>query len=148
MKRFLTRTVVFLFCISTLLSSSLAVEATQFTERVDYGDGSFLTIITTVSPALTRTSTRYATKEIVYTDAVGDKAFSYTLQGWFTYDNQTSRATDASAEMDIFKPGWSLTTHREYCSGSTAYGSATFKGPTGSRTVSATLTCDRYGNVD
>lgn len=78
----------------------------------------------------------------------GIKRFLIPFQGWFTYDNQTSRATDASAEMDIFKPGWSLTTHREYCSGSTAYGSAAFKGPTGSRTASGTLTCDRCGNVD
>ena len=147
MKRMITRTLTVLLCISALVSSALAAEPDQITERVDYEDGSFLTITTTVYPVMTRASSRYATKEFAYTDAAGDKAFSYTLQGWFTYDNQTSEATNASAIIDIFKSGWTLNSNSEYCRNNTAYGRATFKGPAGLQNVSGSITCDRYGNI-
>lgn len=147
MRRMMTRGLALLFCLSILVSTAVAAEPNQVTERIDYEDGSFLTITTRLYPALTRASSLYATKEISYTDAAGDLCFAYTLRGWFTYGNNTSQATNAAAIIDLYKRGWTVSTHNEYCSGNTAYGSATFKGPTGPRSVSISLTCDRYGNV-
>ena len=50
--------------------------------------------------------------------------------------------------ITIYRQGWNISTHSEYVSGNTAYGRATFTGPSGeSRTASLTLTCDKNGNV-
>ena len=148
MKRLSLMGMALLLCINLFMISVSAAEPTQAVEQINYDDGTSLTITTTIYPNYTRASTRYATKEYAYTDAAGDLAFIYTLKGWFSYDGQTSSATSASAAVDIYKRGWSVTSHSEHCSGNTAYGSVTLKGPTGYWSIDATLTCDRNGNID
>lgn len=147
MRYILTRGAALLLCVSMLMSSALASGPVETVERIDCGDGAYLTITTTVYITNARASSRYAEKKYDYTDAAGDTAFIYTLRGWFTYDTKSSTATDADAVIDVYKSGWSLSSHREYCSGSTAYGSATFKGPAGPQSVSGSITCDKNGSI-
>lgn len=148
MKRLSRIGLALLLCVNLLLSSVSALEPAQAVEQISYDDGSCLTITTTIYSNNARSSSRYATKDYAYTDAAGDLAFVYTLKGWFSYDGQTSTATNVSASAAIHKSGWDVTSHQEYCSGNTAYGNVTFKGPTGYRSISASITCDRYGNID
>lgn len=150
MKRIFTGIVALVFCLSICTSAALAAAPAQTTEEIEYyEDGSFLTITTTLYPTLSRASERYAEKQYKYTDNTGEAVYTYTLQGWFTYDLKTSEAIRAVAVIRVHKSGWTVTSYSEYCSGNTAYGNATFKGPLFvTRTVAATLTCDRYGNID
>ena len=150
MKRIFTGIAALVFCLSICASTALAAAPAQTTEQIEYyEDGSFLTITTTLYPTISRASERYAEKEYKYTDNTGDAAYTYTLRGWFTYDLISSEAVRAAAVIHVHKSGWTVSSHSEYCSGSTAYGNVTFKGPLFvTRSINATLTCDRYGNID
>ena len=149
MKKTVTRIVMLMLCLGMLMSSAIAAGSDETVTRIDYEDGSYMTITTTTYASVSRASTRYAEKKYTYTDNQGDKVYTYLLKGWFTYDNVTSEATDVNASAVIHKSGWDVSSHSEYCSGNTAYGNVTFKGPLFvTRSINATLTCDRYGNID
>lgn len=134
-----------MLCLSMLLPSALAAapQTVQNSEVIWYEDGSYAEIVTTISFAR---STLAADKDYTYKNSSGKKVFSYTLHGEF--DSTTTKATRASGSATIYMSGWSLSSHDEYCSGSTAYGDATFDGPNNvSRDVSLSLTCDKNGNI-
>lgn len=124
-------------------ASATTPKAAQSTETIWFQDGSHAEIVTTIP--LTR-GTLSADKQYTYTNSNNKKVFTYTLHGEF--DSSTHKATRASSIYTCYLSGWSLSSHNEYCSGSTAYGDATFKGPgSASEDVSLTLTCDKNGNI-
>ena len=109
-------------------------------------DGSYA-VITTGNSTAARANTEDG-KTYTYYNAQGQRCFAYTLYASFTYNGVTSQAVSCEGSAAIYRQGWSLSTHSEYVSGSTAYGQASFTGPDGQvRTVSLTLTCDKNGNV-
>lgn len=147
MKRTLSSVMAVLLCLSALLPSAMATgySPQQTVEIIWFEDGSHAEISTTTTSPVTRT-TLSADKEYTYWNSADKEVFSYILHGEF--DSSTSRATKVSYLVTFSLSGWSLSSHSEYCSGSTAYGSATFKGPSGAtEDVSLTLTCDKNGNV-
>ncbi|NCE64033.1 hypothetical protein D1159_05385 [Pseudoflavonifractor sp. 524-17] len=142
-RAFVTAFLVLSLCVCTV--SAQENPSVQSTEVIWYEDGSCLEI-TTIVDTQARASAKSAKKIFDY--KVGGKvAISYTLQGWFEYDSSTSKAVDTDASIDIYQPGWSLTSNRETCSGSTVRGTATFSGPSGSKTLSGSITCDKNGNI-
>lgn len=114
------------------------------TVRIDYEDGSYALV--TVHTGVARgTTSDY--KTYTYYTLAGQRCFSYTLSATFSYNGRTSRAESAYAEIAIHSRGWTVDSHSEYTSGSTAYGQAVFSGPGGTRNVSLALTCDANGRV-
>lgn len=147
MKR-LARGVIFLLCIGMLLTPALAAGPEEQQETVIvYEDGSCLTITLTVYPFQSRSTARYGTKAYDYTDNSGSKVFTYTLEGWFTYDGTTSQATNVKGTAAIYKSGWSVQSHNEYCSGNTVYGTITASDSSTSKTIYGYITCDKNGNI-
>lgn len=143
MKRTYALVIVLLLCINILASPAAAFGVP---ERIDYDDGSYA-IITTEICSQTRTKISES-KIYTYYNALGQRCFSYTLRAAFTYNGITSSADECHYLVNIHRRGWSLSTHQEYTSGSTAYGSATFSGPDGeTHSVDLSLTCSKNGNV-
>lgn len=144
MKRILSLMAVLVLCLSVLMSTASA--ANQTGERIDYEDGSYA-IITTGAAGLTR-ATCNESKTYTYYNPSNQRCFSYTLYASFTYNGITSSADYVNYNAAIYRQGWDILKHNEYTSGKTAYGSATFTGPTGTQyPVSLSLTCDKDGNV-
>lgn len=143
MKRISFVVVALLLCFHILISPAAAIEGE---ERIDYEDGSYA-IITTGAGSLTR-AVIDKDKTYTYYNSSGQRCFSYTLYASFTYNGTTSSADDCHYFISIYRQGWEISTHREYVSGNTAYGSATFTGPEDqTRSLSISLTCDKDGNV-
>ncbi|MDE6931265.1 MAG: hypothetical protein K2P37_01115 [Oscillospiraceae bacterium] len=143
MKRTYVLMIVLLLCLNILTSPAAALGTL---ERIDFDDGSYA-IITTEIVSQTRTEISDS-KTYTYYNASGQRCFAYTLYATFTYNGSTSSADECYYLADIYHRGWDISTHREYTSGSTAYGSATFTGPDGqTRPVYLSLTCSRNGNV-
>lgn len=133
----------FFLCLIILISPAAASE-TQ--ERINFEDGSYA-IITTRTDSMTR-AVKDGSKTYAYYNSLGQRCFSYLLWASFTYNGITSSADDVDFEIYIYRQGWDISTRREYVSGSTAYGSATFTGPDDqTRSLSISLTCDKDGNV-
>lgn len=128
------------------LLANTASAANKLEERIDYENGSYA-IITTITSGVARANVADS-KTYTYYNSSNQRCFSYTLNATFTYDGRTASATSSSGGASIYRQGWSLSSHNEYTSGSTAYGSATFSGPNDeSRPVSLSLTCDKDGSV-
>ena len=138
------RALSLLFGLSMFLSCAHAITP-QNIEVIWFEDGSHAEIVTLQSSTRSVTG---SSKTYTYWDSGNKKVFSYTLNGDFSYDGNTSKVTRVTYSSNIYLSGWSLSSHNEYGSGSTAYGDATFKGPGGaSEDVSLTLTCDKNGNI-
>lgn len=143
MKRTYALMIVLLLCLNILTSPAAAFGAP---ERIDFDDGSYA-IITTEIVSQTRTEISDS-KTYTYYNESKQRCFSYTLYATFTYNSITSSADECHYLVNIYRRGWSLSTHQEYTSGSTAYGSATFSGPDGeTHSVDLSLTCSKNGNV-
>lgn len=111
-----------------------------------YDDGSYALVTLGENTDIRASDNFYRT--YTYYNPLGQKCFSYTLHATFTYNGITSRADSCDFSAAIYRQGWDISTHSEYVSGNTAYGSATFTGPDGQiRTASLTLTCDKNGYV-
>ena len=132
---------VFVLVLGTLQPAARAADAAV---RIDYEDGSYA-IITTWAGVSRGTTSDY--KTYTYYDTSGKRCFTYTLCADFSYNGRTSSADSAYAKTDFYSRGWTVDSHSEYTSGSTAYGQAVFSGPSGTRNVSLTLTCDVNGRV-
>lgn len=107
-------------CLIIMLSPAAASE-TQ--ERINFEDGSYA-IITIRTGSMTR-AVRDDSKTYTYYNPLGQRCFSYLLWASFTYNGTTSSADDVDFDIHIYRQGWDISTHREYISGNTAYGSAT-----------------------
>ena len=92
----------------------------------------------------TKTKSGYATIEMY--NKSNELIATLTVYGTFTYNGKTSKATMASCDFDIFMSGWSCTAANSYCSGDTAYATATFEKFL-ARDIDATvtLTCSPSG---
>lgn len=136
---------VLCFCVSTTLAATSDTQQTK--ETIVFDDGSYLEIVTTVEHTTARSNTKKAAKEYIYKTILGEKVCQYVLYGTFSYDGKSSEAVSTVAEATIYQSGWSLKSHKEYCSGNRAYGTAAFSGPSGSKTLGGFIACDKNGNI-
>lgn len=145
MKRLFSILAAALLGLNLLACPALAVDDSN-TYTIFYEDGSYAIVSMNVNPSARSNAAK--DKAYTYYNPQGQRCFTYTIYGTFTYDGVTSRADSCKGGSVIHRQGWDLGTHSEYVSGNTAYGRATFTGPNGeSRTASLTLTCDKNGNV-
>ena len=143
MKRLTISAVAVLLLFNLLLPSAKCTDT--ITERINYDDGSYA-IVETTSSGGARAQTADS-KKYTYYDPLGRKCFFYTLYATFTYNGTTSSADSSTAEAGLYRD-WSVDSHSEYTSGSTAYGDATFSSPSGgTRSVNLKLTCNANGSV-
>ena len=134
-----------LFCSCTVAFAAQAPDMPNV-ETIYFEDGSYLCITTTVQESYARSSKIRASKDYDYYTG-GKLSIRYTLNGMFTYDGSTSKATDVSTQVYFYQSGWSLSSQSKYCSGNRVYGTATFSGPSGDKTLSGSITCDKDGNI-
>lgn len=138
------------FVLAVLLSFNMLFPAAYASsdsavERIDYEDGSYALV--TVDRKNSR-STATEDKTYTYFSSTGEKCFAYILTATFTYNGKTSKADTCYADIYLYVKGWTCTSHSEYVSGNTTYGSAVFSGPNSvTRNVNLTITCDANGNV-
>lgn len=103
-----------------------------------------ITCVTTIyiDDGLSRTSDRrgHVNKEFYYR---GDRVAFVVLNATFTYDGTTATAITASGSHSVAS-GWSYSGQSTWCSGATAYLTATISGPV-SIPVSLSLTCSPGG---
>lgn len=125
-------------------------------------DGSYYTtaigsnntsILSAVSAASTTSITSVTqTKTVTYYNADGVMLWRFTLKGTFIYNGTTSKCTSASSTVNIYGSGWYIDSKSASASGNKAIGSVTMKRKllgvvTSTKTVNATLTCDKNGNI-
>ena len=75
----------------------------------------------------------------------GECVASVVLRATFTYDGATATAVSASGDHSV-SSGWSYSGQFTWCSGATAYLTATISGPV-SIPVSLSLTCSPGGTI-
>lgn len=145
MKR-LSHILVLFFAVMNLMCLPAMAADSPSTQTIFYEDGSYAIVSMNVNPSARSTAVK--DKTYTYHNSQGQRCFTYTIYGTFTYNGVTSRADSVDYRVVLHRQGWDLVTHSEYVSGNTAYGRATFTGPNGeSRTASLTLTCDKKGTI-
>lgn len=117
-------------------------------ERIDYEDGSYAIIVSTINSGNQTRAMTSDSKAYTYYTPSGQKCFTHTLYATFNYTGVSSSVVTCSASTDIYHADWECSFQNDYKSGNTAYSNATFSGPGGvTRSVSLSLTCDENGNV-
>ena len=95
-----------------------------------------------LEPAFARASTRTGGVDQKY-EYNGKEIATVRLTATFTYNSTTATATSASGDHSVAS-GWSYSGQSTWCSGATAYLTATISGPV-SIPVSLSLTCSPGG---
>ena len=146
MKRILT-----IICCLTLLLGivpfcvSASETASQNMQTVE--DGSYIVTELEVTPAVARTARSYTKKSTYYT-ASNTAVFAVSLTGNFNYTyNVSCTATSQSVSVSIYDNSASYVTKTSSRSGATVYGSGTVYYLGKNRTLSLSITCDKYGNI-
>ena len=149
--RILSLSLVIMFALSPLsVSASEVQSATE--NRIDYADGSYVTITITQSPS--RASyVQTGTKTLTYTDANGEVSWVAVLSGSFLFDGTTASCTGGICQVTIYESDWVEVSNSTTRSGATATTELTMglKGLFGitikKLNYTITLTCDKNGNL-
>lgn len=91
------------------------------------------------------TKTGYATG--TYRNASGTAIWDLTVTGTFTYNGSTSSATSSSASVRIYNSTAKFVSKNASTSGNTATGTATVTYNASRTTRSASVSCDKNGNL-
>ena len=134
------------FPVAATASGTPPVQASSV-ETIHFEDGSRLVIETVVFQTTTRSSSRSASQTGIGYDSSGNKTCSLTLKGTFSYDGNTSSATQSTYTYTIYKSGWKKDSASASRSGATAYAEGSFSNASDNLTISLSLTCDRNGNI-
>lgn len=86
-----------------------------------------------------KTSTAYS--------ATGNKLYSITVHGSFTYNGSTASAESSSYSYTVDSALWSFSSGYSSCSGATARASGTFQSVLQSKTQTVSLTCSATGTL-
>lgn len=131
-------------CTQASASESKDILVKQTIEVLDNGD-----IVSTeiyecaVQPRSGKTG--YAT--YTYKNSAGTKIWMLTITGSFTYNGVTSTATSAEASVHIYDANAKTVSKSAYTSGATATGTATVSYLHSQVTGSASVSCDKNGNL-
>lgn len=82
-----------------------------------------------------------------YKNANGTAIWKVTVDGSFTYDGTTSSATSATATVSIYNTNAKFVSKNAYTSGNTAIATGTVKYDLVQTTRSASVSCDKNGNL-
>ncbi len=82
-----------------------------------------------------------------YKNALGTVMWKVTVTGTFTYNGVTSSATDAEVSVSLYSDNVKFVSKNAYTSGASAIGTATVTYNASHTTRSATVSCDKNGNL-
>lgn len=139
---------LFVFC-STIPAYASTSEVSNSVKTVTeyFEDGSYVITKLEVVPSMARTAKTY-TKTSTYYTSSNKAIFSVSLTGNFSYTyNVSSTATGQSVSVSIHDSSASYVTRTSSRSGATVYGSGTVSYAGRNKTLSVSITCDKYGNV-
>lgn len=112
-----------------------------------FEDGSYVVTELKTSPGTARTARTY-TKVSTYYTASNKAIFAVSLTGNFNYTyNVSCTATSQSVSVTIYDSSASYVTRTSSRSGATVYGSGTASYAGRNKTLSLSITCDKYGNI-
>jgi len=126
---------------------------TKQVEKEYYQDGSYAVIETTVEQhndvtLLAAAKTKSAHTTYTYYNTNDEKAWDFTLNGTFSYNGTTAKATASSTSYNIYVSGWKCSDKKAWTTGATAKGSATFTYKSlMSKDVTLGLKCSASGTV-
>ena len=151
-KRFvaLCAILMLLFCIVGKTVNANAV--TQ--ERIEFEDGSYC--ITTIIINSTGTirlfavdsvNNKSASKYANYYDPRGKLLYTTRVTATFSYDGKTAKALSAKSGYSISDSSWSYVSGSADISGNSATATCTFKSSSGTRSLSATISCSPTGSI-
>ncbi|MDD4593249.1 MAG: hypothetical protein PHG06_22950 [Parabacteroides sp.] len=139
------------------------VSSTSDTQLELFSDGSYAIIDTTIEYATiydqesvvatnaiavaSTSSTKTASATYTYYSNSGDKKWSLTVTGRFSYNGSTSKATSASVSHKIFGSGWSCSDTSHSISGATAKATGTFKYGFLTKNAAIGLKCSAKGTI-
>ncbi len=120
----------------------------QTAQTIEYlEDGSYVVTELEVTPTIARTAKSY-TKTSTYYTASNTAVFSVSLIGNFNYTyNVGCSATSQSISVSVYLNSASFVSKTSSHSGATVYGSGTVSYAGRNKTLSLSITCDKYGNV-
>ena len=154
--------IIYIACVLLIMSifpaSAFASNAEVLTtsDITVFDDGSYC--VTTISEkreptygllkALATRSNKTASKTTASYNSNGQKLYSVTVTGTFSYDGSTSKATSAEYSYSIMNSTWKFVSGSAGCSGNTATATCKFKcGIAYSRTLSVSLSCSPNGTL-
>lgn len=157
MKNMKTKRTLALFMLTAIIVSlfALPVSAAELgteiieQETIYYDDGSYLIITLEIDNnaksgmGLMRAGVS-GTKRATYYDSYG-LAWVLNVHGSFTYNGSTSSCTSASSSVEIYRAGWSCTSHYATRSGATATAYGTFKNGLVTKKPVVSLYCSPSG---
>jgi len=117
------------------------------TTRFELPDGGYLLETITEFSDLKASGTKSGEKTVVRYTASGTAVYGVKVTGTFTYTGTSSSAIYSAATVYIYLSGATYVSKSAWYSGNTAYatGSVKYLGITESRTAS--LSCDKNGNL-
>lgn len=154
-KRLLSITI----CAILALTLILPVVQASAVQPLDHGsrdvvmlpDGSYIiTEIHEESGSAFRASsekTKNGSKTSTVYSATGNKLYSITVHGSFTYNGSTASAESSSYSYTVDSALWSFSSGYSSCSGATARASGTFQSVLQSKTQTVSLTCSATGTL-
>lgn len=126
-------------------NSSTETLVSQTVETLDNGDTITIELYECYGKLRT---TKTGHKDYTYYNATGSKMWSVTVNGTFTYTSGvSSKATSASATVNIYNNNVDFVSKNAYTSGSTATATATIKYNASNMTRSVSVSCDKNGNL-
>ena len=142
------RVISFVLCLALFVSCFVFGAHAETTTSVVYlEDGSYILTEITVRNPLARATTS-GDKKVTYVNSSNKKIYSVTVNGAFTYTyGSSATATSSTATITIHTSDAKYVSRNAYCSGASAYATSTFTYGGSTRTLTAKLTCDKYGNL-
>lgn len=149
MKKIISLFLSFLFLAAVFVLPAYPAAASEATSTtVTYlEDGSYF-VTELFETTTARSSTKNGTKETTYYTSSNVAIWKLVLTGTFEYDyGVSSRATNASAYVNLYTSSASVDVCNAYTAATQAYGyaSVTYLGNSTYKEVK--LTCDKYGNL-
>jgi len=124
----------------TIITVIVAMSATAFADTSDtirnvekeyFPDGSYAIIETVIEENIgislfATEKSKSANRTYTYYSSNDKKEWDFTVNGTFSYNGSTSKATAASSSYNIYVSGWKCSNKKAWTTGATAKGSATF----------------------
>ena len=134
-----------------LISALIPAFAEKSIERITFDDGSYAIIETTVSQTpftlFAAAKTKSASRTYTYYEADNIKKWDFSVNGTFSYDGSTAKATSSSSSYNIYASGWSLVSRNASKSGATATATGTFKYASITKSTTIGLKCSADGTI-
>ena len=156
MRKKLFNASTFIFCILLFIcpyeTKATSIYSNETTTYEYFDDCSFLATSIAEDRISRISGTKTGHKTQYYCDSAGNKLWSVSVSGTFTYTGSSSKCTAASVTSTIYNSDWKITNTSASHSGNTAIATAIAKkyylsSVIATKTLSVNLSCDKDGNL-